>query len=494
MAIRVEFEKSELAPGRGRCPVCGGAQSVRVLEVDVSPDPPGKLRLNRCASCRSLFYEGESTVIGYSSNEAENAFWKHYVQIGAGIDFMIRPLNAIPVPAGASMLEVGCGFGYAVDYWSRMRGGRAVGLEVAGYGKIGRQLLGVEMYHEYLATCAAIKGDKFDIILSSEVIEHVRNPSAFVAELKSALKPDGVLILTTPSADFISPAREAAGGQERIMVLSALSPGLHYFLVSKTALEKLLKDAGFPHMHVIERNERLLAWASGRAIPRPNLDAMPLSHYLEYLRTLATNADLHVRGGALYRLFKELVNAGNLEEASAVLDELEAVAAEAYGLSVVEPSLGPALATKTFEEHNARFPAWFGCALYYAGIVAANLRGDLRAKLRLFEAAARILRHEIAIAPLAAGEATSLLPLADFHFRQSLVHNLRHEIPYGLGVVAATDTSPLPETLRYRVENEIASLMADLRALPMTAMAIRSFMSLAVHAGKRLLRSWRHAT
>jgi len=488
MAIRVEFEKSELVPGRGRCHVCGGTQSIRVLEVDVSPEPPGKLRLNRCSSCRSLFYEGENTVIGYSTDETENSDWKHYVQIGAGIDFMIRPLHAIPVPAGASMLEVGCGFGYAVDYWSRMRGGRAVGLEVAGYGKIGRQLLGVEMYHEYLATCAAVKREKFDVILSSEVIEHVKNPSEFVAELKSVLKPDGVLILTTPSADFVSPAQEAAGDHARSMLRSALAPGLHYFLISKAALETLLAEAGFPYVHVIERNERLLAWASGRAIPKPDLNAMPLSHYLGYLHTLTANTDLHVRGGALYRLFKELVNAGNLEEASAVFAELEAVATEGYGLSVAEPSLGRAIATKTFDEHNARFPAWFGCALYYAGIVAANLRADLRAKLRLFEASARMLRHEIAIAPLLSQEAASILPLADFHFRQALVHNLRHEIPYGLGVVAATDTSSPPETLRRRFEDEMASLMADQRALPMTAIAIRALTSLATRAGARLLR------
>lgn len=42
----------------------------------------------------------------------------------------------------------------------------------------------------------------FDLIWCSEVIEHLDNPRAFVKECKRILKPEGVMILTTPNSCF----------------------------------------------------------------------------------------------------------------------------------------------------------------------------------------------------------------------------------------------------------------------------------------------------
>lgn len=38
---------------------------------------------------------------------------------------------------------------------------------------------------------------KFDIVTSFEVIEHINNPEFFIQELSKALKPDGLLFLST---------------------------------------------------------------------------------------------------------------------------------------------------------------------------------------------------------------------------------------------------------------------------------------------------------
>ena len=41
--------------------------------------------------------------------------------------------------------------------------------------------------------------NSFDLVLSSEVIEHILEPEHFVQEIARVLKPDGYLLLTTPN-------------------------------------------------------------------------------------------------------------------------------------------------------------------------------------------------------------------------------------------------------------------------------------------------------
>ena len=45
---------------------------------------------------------------------------------------------------------------------------------------------------------------KFDIIISLEVIEHVRNYKAFLADIHSCLKKDGIIIISTINRNFLS--------------------------------------------------------------------------------------------------------------------------------------------------------------------------------------------------------------------------------------------------------------------------------------------------
>jgi ubiquinone biosynthesis O-methyltransferase len=44
----------------------------------------------------------------------------------------------------------------------------------------------------------------FDVIVASEVIEHIRQPVNFLSACSKLLKPNGLLILTTPNRNFLS--------------------------------------------------------------------------------------------------------------------------------------------------------------------------------------------------------------------------------------------------------------------------------------------------
>jgi SAM-dependent methyltransferase len=426
--------------------VCGGSSSTRTLTV-------GEHTLNRCAGCVSLFYEADKPIPKDSGDAFDLAGWKHYVQIGAGIDAMLMPLLALPREGARSLLDVGCGFGFLVDYWSRMLGGEAVGVEISPYGAIGARRLGITVHREPLSHCVALKGKTFDVVYSSEVIEHVADPGTFVRELRSAMSPQGSLILTTPAAAFVSPDREP---RDRARLLAALSPGSHRFLLSREALRTLLLEAGFASVHVVENEDHIYAWASARELPQPRLPDGVHPQYLDYLRSLALSADKNVAGGALYRLFKELVCAGRVVEADGVFVQLDDFAASAYGIRLDSPNVRQATATRSLAEHIASYPAWLGCSLYFAGILLANHRGDLRGKLRAFEASVSLLRHEIRLAPTLAQERSALLPVAEFHFRQALIHNLRYELAPALDPTVA-------DSLRQRFTDEMQTLVEDFR-------------------------------
>ena len=50
----------------------------------------------------------------------------------------------------------------------------------------------------------ALAGERFDLVVSMEVIEHTNDPFAFVAGLARALEPGGLLILSTPNRTPLS--------------------------------------------------------------------------------------------------------------------------------------------------------------------------------------------------------------------------------------------------------------------------------------------------
>ena len=50
----------------------------------------------------------------------------------------------------------------------------------------------------------SLAGERFDLVVSMEVVEHVADPALFVAGLAAALANDGLLILSTPNRTPLS--------------------------------------------------------------------------------------------------------------------------------------------------------------------------------------------------------------------------------------------------------------------------------------------------
>jgi 2-polyprenyl-3-methyl-5-hydroxy-6-metoxy-1,4-benzoquinol methylase len=46
-------------------------------------------------------------------------------------------------------------------------------------------------------------GERFDIVIAGEIIEHVENPGGLIRNLKKHLKPGGLLVVTTPNPFYV---------------------------------------------------------------------------------------------------------------------------------------------------------------------------------------------------------------------------------------------------------------------------------------------------
>ena len=146
--------------------------------------------------------------------------------------------------SGKITLDVGCGAGLLCEPLARL-GGAVTGIDAApeniDAAKAHAALSGLHI--NYLAGEIAAQGlGQFDVVTCMEVIEHVMDPPAFVAELVRHLRPDGLMLLSTPNRTaasrlFLVEAAERLGQVPR---------GTHDWNKFQTPeeLTTLLADAG----------------------------------------------------------------------------------------------------------------------------------------------------------------------------------------------------------------------------------------------------------
>ncbi len=100
-------------------------------------------------------------------------------------------------PTG-DLLDVGCGSGWflevARDYYS------VLGVE---YSDTLRTWLKSELGIDSFKTLGEIE-KKFDVITAFDLIEHVDNPIGMLKTMRSALKPNGAILIYTPNKDSLS--------------------------------------------------------------------------------------------------------------------------------------------------------------------------------------------------------------------------------------------------------------------------------------------------
>jgi 2-polyprenyl-6-hydroxyphenyl methylase / 3-demethylubiquinone-9 3-methyltransferase len=145
---------------------------------------------------------------------------------------------------GKTVLDVGCGAGLLCEPLARL-GGAVTGVDAAPENAAAAMahaaVSGLDI--DYRSGELSAQGlGKFDVVTCMEVIEHVTDPAAFVGEIAAHLKPDGLLILSTPNRTtasklFLVEAAERFGQVPR---------GTHDWdqFLTPDEMTALLKDVG----------------------------------------------------------------------------------------------------------------------------------------------------------------------------------------------------------------------------------------------------------
>jgi 2-polyprenyl-6-hydroxyphenyl methylase/3-demethylubiquinone-9 3-methyltransferase len=88
----------------------------------------------------------------------------------------------------------------------------------------------------------AVMGERFDLVCSLEVVEHVADPRAFVAALAGAVAPGGLLVMSTPNRTPLSRVALVTGAE----AVGAIPKGTHDWdrFLTPEELTAMLEQAG----------------------------------------------------------------------------------------------------------------------------------------------------------------------------------------------------------------------------------------------------------
>ena len=301
---------------RSTCPLCQSRRRklllLRLPRRRIFGMRFGGPRLLHCLECDVRYVAPLVTADYAEDSELTEATLKFYLEQGAGIDPMLEPLNLADARPVKRYVEIGCGFGFSLDYARSMLGWQVRGYDPGLPARAGKAALDLPIENVYVDRSNVEPGSA-DLVYCSEVIEHIAEPDPFVALFASMVAPRGQLLMTTPNAAAI------AQTTAREVLLPILSPGYHVVLYSARSLEKLLRRHGFEHIKVDDASHQLRVAAS-RVSFEGEAHVFTRDRYIEYLAVAVEKHGLDTPLGLGFgaRLLKELVNRGDFARAAGI--------------------------------------------------------------------------------------------------------------------------------------------------------------------------------
>lgn len=218
-----------------RCAVCGAHEHRAYWNC-------GEYGFVRCNICGHIYQNPQPSCADlerryaneYFSYELENdkPFFE-LMRMGLEDLSLFERLNGLEP---RTFLDIGCATGMLPAYFAE-QGFIAEGVELCEPAALyGREERGVPIFIGTLEQ-AQFPDGRFGVVHASHLIEHLRDPAAFLRECRRVVAPEGYLVLVTP---------DTYGFQARFFGerwRSAIADHLHLF--SRQGLTRLLGECGF---------------------------------------------------------------------------------------------------------------------------------------------------------------------------------------------------------------------------------------------------------
>jgi 2-polyprenyl-3-methyl-5-hydroxy-6-metoxy-1,4-benzoquinol methylase len=185
---------------------------------------------------------------------------------GSATPYLLEPVLefARSVGTGGRVLDVGCGNGYWAGPFLE-RGCNVVGIDPSPTGiDVARRTFPDARFECMEAGADLIERleeDPFDLIVSSEVIEHLYDPHDYAAGCLNALRPGGLFVLSTPYHGRLKDIALAVSGKSEVHH-DSLRTGGHIKFFTNDTLETLLVRAGFQQVQFAGAGRLPYLWKS----------------------------------------------------------------------------------------------------------------------------------------------------------------------------------------------------------------------------------------
>ncbi|MEM9431769.1 MAG: bifunctional 2-polyprenyl-6-hydroxyphenol methylase/3-demethylubiquinol 3-O-methyltransferase UbiG [Pseudomonadota bacterium] len=168
--------------------------------------------------------------------------------------------------AGLRLLDIGCGGGLLSEPMARL-GADVLGADAAErnipVARLHAEQSGLEIdYRVTTAEDLVAVDETFDVVLNMEVVEHVAEPSAYLASCARLLKPGGIMVASTLNRTAKSYLLAILGAEE---VLRWLPRGTHEWqkFITPNELKTMLGEAGLTQVDAAGFTFNPLAWRWG---------------------------------------------------------------------------------------------------------------------------------------------------------------------------------------------------------------------------------------
>jgi SAM-dependent methyltransferase len=257
------------------CPLCEGSLLVPYCRVPSLFTEGEFIRYDRCTRCDAVFRNPRLPTTTRIERYREKVFTAADKALNARTQMhyrwvVRRLLELLPPGSGRRVFDFGCGAGgFLVE--AKQAGLEPYGLELnRDLARHVTEAYGIPVHSGELSD-ADLALDRFDLIVSFQVFEHLMDPRGALLGLTRRLAPTGLLLIEVPNLHDV---------RERLR-RGATMDDSHLFYFGRKSLSRLLGAAGLDVVEVHEglRPYRLLGEAAAR---------LPAAVYRAIERTMAT--------------------------------------------------------------------------------------------------------------------------------------------------------------------------------------------------------------